>query len=347
MTSADPRMERLAELAQQAAPRTEAELNRRLASIAEALGVPERRARRLLGAAIVAQMLPSDTAVKGGIGVKIRVGETGTRATRDLDVTAHDRRRAVEALTAHLERGWGEVPASKSALKKDPNAGPRVAFFGSVAAQRQASPAGVPPQYVLQPYTVRLCFLTPKTTMTSVLLEIGVDEFDGAAISPPDLVLSEQVAAAVAALGCGAPGPVSIISIEQQVAQKIHAVTDPAENRGHDLVDIQVLWQEAAERPGGVDLPLLADLCRRTFAYRSTSRTLARRPPHTWPPGIEHVLTLSSQYESALDEVKAGLDEAPPGIAPDVELAGQWLQGVMGLIEAAMPNGVSTPPTTS
>ncbi len=46
---------------------------------------------RVLVSSVVAQMLPAGTLVKGGIGVKLRLGEVGTRATRDLDVLARDR----------------------------------------------------------------------------------------------------------------------------------------------------------------------------------------------------------------------------------------------------------------
>lgn len=335
MTSADPLLGRLEKLSGQGAPRTRAGFEERLVSIAEAMGIPVERARRLLGAVIVAQMLPAGVAVKGGIGVKIRVGETGTRATQDLDVAARDRDRAVEALTANLKRGWGLAPATKNALKKDPNAGPRVAFFGTVRPKPQATPVGVPTQYVMQPYAVSLHFLTARDIVASVLLEIGIDEFDGSTTTPPGLALSEQVAAAVAALGCGAAAPVSVISIEQQLAQKIHAVTDPGEDRGHDLVDIQVLWRQATNVLDGVDLPMLADLCRRTFTYRSTSRALAQRAPHTWPPDTGHVLTLASQYEAALVEATAGLGEAPEGIAADIEAAELWLRQIITRIEAA------------
>jgi hypothetical protein len=35
---------------------------------------------------------------------------------------------------------------------------------------------------------------------------------------------------------------VELIDQEHQIAQKIHAVTDPDYARAHDLVDLQLLW---------------------------------------------------------------------------------------------------------
>ncbi len=57
------------------------QLNDRLAQVAAELGIPIARARVMLCTLIVSQMLPDAVAVKGGMGVKLRFGERGTRAT--------------------------------------------------------------------------------------------------------------------------------------------------------------------------------------------------------------------------------------------------------------------------
>lgn len=49
------------------------------------------RARLVLSTIVVFQMLPETVVVKGGMGVKLRHGERGARATADLDVSASDR----------------------------------------------------------------------------------------------------------------------------------------------------------------------------------------------------------------------------------------------------------------
>ena len=70
-----------------------------MADIANVLMVPESRVRQLAGAVIIAQLLPAGTSIKGGVGLKMRLGERGTRATRDLDVAAADPAKITETLT--------------------------------------------------------------------------------------------------------------------------------------------------------------------------------------------------------------------------------------------------------
>lgn len=65
------------------------QLNARLAQAAAELGIPVARARVMLCTLIVSQMLPDAAAVKGGMGVKLRFGERGTRATSDLEIDPH------------------------------------------------------------------------------------------------------------------------------------------------------------------------------------------------------------------------------------------------------------------
>ncbi|TQL47526.1 hypothetical protein FB562_0590 [Homoserinimonas aerilata] len=67
------------------------QLNDRLAQVAGALGIPVARARVMLCTLVVSQMLPDAVAIKGGMGVKLRLGERGTRATSDLDVSTRAR----------------------------------------------------------------------------------------------------------------------------------------------------------------------------------------------------------------------------------------------------------------
>lgn len=45
---------------------------------------------------VVSQMLPEAVAIKGGMGIKLRFGESGTRATADFDVSAVQRGEAFE-----------------------------------------------------------------------------------------------------------------------------------------------------------------------------------------------------------------------------------------------------------
>lgn len=102
-------------------PLNVAQLNTRVEGVARDLRVPSVRVRRMLCTLIVSQMLPEAVAIKGGMGVKLRMGESGTRATADLDVSTLRRGEEFEeAFRAGLAPGWGTVPATKGARKKGP-----------------------------------------------------------------------------------------------------------------------------------------------------------------------------------------------------------------------------------
>jgi Nucleotidyl transferase AbiEii toxin, Type IV TA system len=249
----------------------------------------------LVRSVIVAQMLPEGAVVKGGIGVKLRLGEVGTRATRDVDVVAGDRANFLEGFNVRLKVGWGTVPASKGALRKDPEAPPRLAFSGRARSGRQAQPQGVPTEYLMEPYVVTLHFMDKP--WASVPVEVGHDEIGGLEFADNATEVAEQLAAVGEVLGFGDLVPVSLISLEQQIAQKIHAATVPGSERAHDLVDLQLLWHVAPEGGQGLDPQVLTNLCQRTFAYRDT---------HTWPPTAAMPEALEPAYQAAKDEASSG-----------------------------------------
>lgn len=192
-------------------------------------------------------------------------------------------------------------------------------------------------RFDLVPYQVTVTFLRPGPGWASVLLEMGIDEFDGSTIAPPQVVLSDQIRAMIEALGCGPARPVRVISIEQQLAHKIHAVTDPAELRGHDLVDSQLLWHHAHQTAGGIDMATLALLCQRTFDFRSPSREQSGQPTHVWPPGPVDGERLRAGYDTALTEARTGLDNPLTGVEETIEGAAAWLTGVVERITPHRP----------
>lgn len=67
------------------------QLNDRLSQVAAEPGIQVARARVVLCTLIVSQLLPDAVAIKGGMGVKLRLGERGARATSDLDVSTRAR----------------------------------------------------------------------------------------------------------------------------------------------------------------------------------------------------------------------------------------------------------------
>lgn len=69
--------------------------------------------------------------------------------------------------------------------------------------------------------------------------------------------------------GFGDMQEVELIDLEYQIAQKIHALTDPDYVRAHYLVDLQLLWD------AGPEISVVREFCLRTFAFRSVQG---------WPP---------------------------------------------------------------
>jgi hypothetical protein len=270
---------------------TRGQLDQRVAAIAAALDIPVDRALVLISSVIVAQMLPDGAVVKGGIGMKLRLGEVGTRATRDMDLVVRDRTNFLGELNRNLQNGWGTVPPSKGALKKDRNAPPKLAFTGQARPRKKPHSDGVPTEYLMDPYDVTLNFL--DASWTKVPVEVGHDEIGGIEHADLPTDVADQIAAIGRVLGFGELAPVSLMSLERQVAQKIHAATEPASQRAHDLVDLQLLWNAATVGGQGLDLPALADQCRRTFAYRKA---------HAWPPTAAMPDILEAAYQANKDE---------------------------------------------
>jgi hypothetical protein len=85
----------------------------------------------------VSQLLPDAVAIKGGMGVKVRLGERCMRATSDLDVSTRARGEELErAFRARLAKGWGTVPPSKGENRRNPAAPDRLAFTATVRAAK-------------------------------------------------------------------------------------------------------------------------------------------------------------------------------------------------------------------
>jgi hypothetical protein len=290
------------------------QLDERVAAIAGALDIPVERARVLVSSVIVAQMLPEDAVVKGGIGVKLRLGEVGTRATKDMDLASSDRANFLDGLNQKLQIGWGTVPASKGAQKKNPDAAPRLAFSGQARPRKKAQPDGVPSAYLMDPYFVTLHFI--GTPWMKVPVEVGHDEIDGLEHADYPTEVADQIAAIGKVLAFGELAPVPLISLEQQIAQKIHAATQPDSQRAHDLVDLQLLWRVATVGGQKLDLPVLTDQCRRTFAYWTT---------HEWPPTAAMSDVLEAAYQAAKDEASPVAEPNAESDAASVVLLAETL----------------------
>ncbi|NPD32986.1 nucleotidyl transferase AbiEii/AbiGii toxin family protein [Eggerthellaceae bacterium zg-997] len=251
------------------------------------LGQPSVRARTVMANAIVARMLPPG-ATKGGSAIKLRYGDKGTRFTTDLDAAqAVDLQLFLESLEDALRKGWA-------------------GFTGRVIQGKPANPADVPCQYVMQPFRVKLSYLG-KPWIT-VPLEVGHNEIGDA--DEVDLLLPEDIAALFSDVGLPTPGPLPVMALHHQIAQKIHAVTEPGSQRAHDLVDLQIIFLN--ER---IDYPTTKATCERLFSYRKG---------HSWPP----VIVAGKEWPTLYIAAAKGLD-----VLPSVESAVQWGNATIARIE--------------
>jgi hypothetical protein len=206
------------------------------------------RMRTLVANAIVAQMLP-DGVVKGGSAVRMRFGSGATRYTTDLDTaTASDPDEYAARLSEALAAGWE-------------------GFTGRVVRREPATPPGIPGEYVMRPFDVKLSYLGKP--WCTVPLEVGFDEVGDA--ERADATSQAEASDALGRLGFPAVGDVALMDLCHQVAQKLHGLTGGGD-RVRDLVDLQLIMGNA-----DVDLARTRIICARLFAYRKAQE---------WPPRV-------------------------------------------------------------
>ena len=197
------------------------------------------RMRTLVASAIVAQMLP-DGVVKGGSAVRMRFGSGATRYTTDLDTaTASDPDEYAAMLSDALAAGWE-------------------GFTGRVVRREPAAPRGIPGEYVMRPFDVKLSYMGKP--WCTVPLEVGFDEIGDA--EQADVTSQEEASYALERLGFPAVGDVALMDLCYQVAQKLHGLTSGGD-RVRDLVDLQLIAGNA-----DVDPARTRRVCVRLFAYR-------------------------------------------------------------------------------
>lgn len=85
---------------------------------------------------------------------------------------------------------------------------------------------------------------------------------------------------------------------EYQIAQKLHASSEPGSMRAHDLVDLQIILKNE-----DIELGSLSRTCERLFAYRGR---------HHWPSVVTSSAGWKDLYSAASRETDAvgDLDDA-------------------------------------
>ena len=249
------------------------------------------RIRRVVANTIIAQLLPHGV-IKGGSALKFRYGDIATRFTKDMDTAqASNLDEFILALDRSLANGWN-------------------GFTGHIVERTPANPADVPPAYVMHPFDVKLEY--NRKPWITVRLEVGANEVDDTAEA--DFYLPDDIAAIFDELGLPPPKPVPLMKIHHQIAQKLHALTDPSQNRPHDLVDLQLIYSQTPPDPA-----LVLATCKRLFAHR-------RRQP--WP---SKVLVDPAKWEAGYQAAKYNLP-----VLPNVAQAINWTNTVIDQLTATL-----------
>lgn len=246
--------------------------------------------RRRVGMAlvVVGQMLP-EGAIKGGSAMALRYGR-GTRFTQDLDA----------ARVQPLTRFRSDF--------EDSLAGGWAGFTGRLIEKSARRPAGVPTAYVMQPFEVKLDY--QGRPWCTVKFELGHNEIGDA--DEPEYQLADDLAQLFTEVGLEAPKPVRVVRVDHQVAQKLHAVSEPGSERARDLVDLQLL-----DKGEDLDMPQVRATCVRLFEYRRQQ---------VWPPTIAAGEGWDTLYEAAVEDVD---------VLADVETGVVWANAFVRRIAEA------------
>lgn len=273
-------------------PRNEHELELQLVRM---LGNDNQRMlvmRTMMANAIAGQFLPPGAILKGGGSLRFRFGSSYTRNTIDFDAT---RRGDLDAFVTEfknsLEAGWN-------------------GFSGQLIILPQASPKGVPFDYVMQPIDLKLKY--KGQAWCTVNIEISHDEANATdecdMTEPPHDVLD-----AFRCLGFPTPKPIALITLEHQIAQKLHGASGLSEHnqRAHDLIDLQVIMQNE-----DIDLKKVRSICHHLFAQRKMQ---------PWPT----LITVKDHWAEIYNAQKIDLE-----VLENVEDAVSWANELIKKIDA-------------
>lgn len=166
-------------------------------------------------------------------------------------------------------------------------------------------PFEIPGQSV-RPYRLTAKLSYRGKPFSSVPIEVSAVEAGNA--DKFDSVSSE----ALTLVGLPASDAVPCMTLPWQIAQKIHACTEPVEpprsnDRAHDLVDLQLIEALLTDEP-------------LTVTHAAAVAVFAARSKHTWPPEVVARSHWGPIYSRALE----GLEDL--GLAPTVAEAATRVQ---------------------
>lgn len=251
------------------------------------------RLSRAMSNVIVAQMLP-DGVVKGGSSLLFRYGRYGSRYTRDIDTArGMELNSYLEQLNAALTQGWS-------------------GFTGKIVSVEPPQPIGVPSAYVMMPYDIKLNYC--GRPWQTIRIEIGHNEIGDA--DEFETALPSDLAEVFEKLSFPRPKPLPVMKLTYQIAQKLHAVSEPGSERAHDLIDLQLICNRSQ-----IDSAEVKAVCRRLFDYR-------RRQP--WPTVVTASPSWNDLYLQARNNL---LDNGD--ILPTAAEAVAWVNELVRRIDTS------------
>jgi len=269
-------------------PNSKRVLDTWIAHAAGSTGIVERRLGWIVASSVAIAALQRAVHIdgqprfllKGGTYLEVRLG-LRSRATSDIDALFRgDFDEFLATLDSCLEP-WGALELSRSEVTAIENA-----------------------RRVVKPRRFKLQMSIKGKPWRSVDIEVApsegrMDESVEAIPAPP-----------LGHFGLPSPGELAGIALDYQVAQKLHASTDPhqppdaANLRARDLVDLLLLRDAFYRDPG--DLRSLREACTDLFAARYAEAEQLQLGPRPWPPQVVAYPHWHSDYASATEEV--GID---------------------------------------
>ena len=233
--------------------------------------------------------------LKGGTYLQHRLNWTG-RATTDIDgIVRGDLAEFITALDDGLQQPWGPLTLTRT----------EVEIINA-------------PAKLIKPRRFEILAALQGQTWRRVKVEISGDEA-GIADRPYSLP-----APSLEHFGLPTPDHLVGIALEFQIAQKLHASTDPhnppqqVNDRARDIVDLLLLRQLSE-----VSLVELRSACVALFASRAEEASELGMEPRIWPPVAIAFPHWRSDYERAARD--AG---AESGLQTSVETVNAWISEI-------------------
>ena len=283
-------------------------LNSWIAHAEQALGDPDSgRISWLIATTVVAAKLQqvvdeqrsSRFLLKGGTMLQHRLG-LAARATKDLDaIVRGDILDFLSEMDKVLTIPWGPISFKR----------------GEIEEIRT-------PARIIKPRRFDITLTLRDKTWRRVRVEISPDEgLAGSSLEP-------FPAPSLAGFGIPTPDSLMGLTMSYQIAQKIHASSDPhkpptfVNERARDVVDL-ILLHGLAEETGEPGSASIRSAIEDIFTSRAAEAKSLKRPERLWPARVSALSHWVDDYKSAAEDasVSLSLEEA-------VTAVNQWLDAI-------------------